>query len=407
MSTQEYFPPPFDDTQPDLTVPAYNAPYPPMGIPAPPPPPGAYRPRTSRSRGPVVALTVIALLAVGIVGGALYLSKHAFLLPGASADALSAAKGYCIAVQGANYSQAYSYFGAALQTQVPMQVYPQLARDVDAQLGRVTACTTGGATTNGADATVAATLKRQQVDPQQLTWHLTDASGAWRFAQSPEPSLPARATAANYCANLQGARYATIYATFPAALQQQLVSLADYTAVTKDIDAALGKATGCATTGADIAADGSAVAHLTVTRKQAETDDVSVAVPTTGLAPLAGPPDASLLPRTVALLFCNDLKAKDYNGAFQFFTPAAQQAVGSPDSLKQNIESKEILTGPITDCHSQTFALNADKQSGTLNGQLTTKALFGPLNFPTSLLMIEVASGQWKIDDATIAGVGL
>ncbi len=410
MSTQDYFPPPFDETQPDLTVPAYGAPYPPAFIPSPPPPPpGLYpSPRArSRGRGLLAALTVIAVLAIALVGGAFYLAKHPGLLPGQSSAVLQATQGYCVAVQSANYAQAYGYFGAGVQAQVPAQFYPQLAHELDAQQGRIVTCTTGGATINGDSATVTATLKRQQSDLLHLFWHLAYGGGAWRFAQSPEPSLPARATAANYCANLQAARYSAIYAGFTTSLQQQLISLVNYTAVTADIDAALGKATACTTSGVDVAADGSAVAHLSVMRKQPETDDVPVAAPTTGLALISGPPDASLLPRTVALLFCNDLKAKEYNSAFQFFTPAAQQAVGSPAALKSNLEAKEALVGPITSCHTQTFALNADKQSGTLNGQVTTKAFFGPLTFPTSLQMIEVASGQWKIDNATIAGLGL
>jgi hypothetical protein len=407
MTTHEYFPQPGDDTQPGLTVPVFNTPYDPS--PVPPPPPPILPPPASRRGGRIAAIAATVLVLLGIGAGLLYAAWHGGALPfgNATPGALTAARDYCAAVQARNYARAYTYFAPALQSAIPASVYPQLAGDLDAQQGAITACTAGSANASGSSATVAATVKRQNSAAQQLTWTLGLSNGVWRFSQSPEPSLPARATAAAYCTDLTGANYSAAFTLFAPVVQQQLVAIADYTAAATDIDTALGRATACATTGVDVAADGSATAHLHVMRKQAETDDVAVAAPANNAALFAAAPDVSLPSRVTAYLFCQDLKAKDYNSAFNLLTPSAQQNVGSPDTLKQRIESAETLTGQISACHSQTFTLNSDQHSGTLTGQLTTSALLGPLNLPVTLKMAEVTAGKWLIDDYQIAGLPL
>jgi len=368
-----------------------------------------YKPPARRRGGRVAAVAVPVLALLGIGAGLLYAARHGGALPFGSTTpgALTAARGYCAAVQTGNYTQAYTYFAPTLQTTIPASVYPQLAHDLDTQQGPITSCAAGTANASGSSATVAATVKRQNSAAQQLSWTLGLSNGAWRFTQSPEPSLPARATAAAYCTDLMGANYSAAFALLAPAVQQELVAVADYTAAAIDTDTALGKATACATTGVDVAADGAATAHLRVTRKQAETDDVAVNSPTTGSALIDAAPDVSLPSRVTAYMFCQDLKAKDYNSAFTLLTPYAQQQTGSPDTLKQRIESAETFTGQISACHSQTFTLNSDKQSGTLTGQITTSALLGPLNLPVSLAFVEVTAGKWLINDYQIAGVPL
>lgn len=405
MTTHEYFPLSNDDTQPGLTVPVYNTPYDPAL--APPPPPPLYQPPARRGRGGMLAIgAVTVLLLLGIGGGLLYAARHAGSLPFGSTTpgAVVAARGYCAALQAGNYTQTYTYFAPALQTTIPAAVYPQIAKDIDAQQGTVTSCTAGTANVSGNSATVAATVKRQNSAAQSVAWTLGLSNGVWRFTQSPEPSLPARATVAAYCADLTAANYTAAFALFAPAVQQQLVAVADYTSAATDADTELGKATACATTGVDIAADGTATAHLRVMRKQAETDDVTVNSPTTGTALLDAAPDASLPARVTAYLFCQALIAQDYNSAFSLLTPSAQQNVGSADSLKQRIQSAETFTGPIAECHSQVFTLNSDKQSGALTGHIITKPLIGQLNLPVTLAFV-VTGGKWLIDDYQISGV--
>ncbi|MBA3826862.1 MAG: hypothetical protein H0X24_23585, partial [Ktedonobacterales bacterium] len=301
----------------------------------------------------------------------------------------------------------YALWDAALGSTIGSADYAALSAELDAQTGTVTGCVTGKATTNGTTATVPVTLTRQGASAQTLTWHFTHASAGWRLSQYPDPSLAARATLRRYCVAVVGGQYSAAYGLFAPPLQQKLASADIYANVAGDADAADGKTTACATTSVDVAADGTATGHLTLTRKGTNQALVNLAAAATGMAAITTSPDISLPSRITARNFCAALVKKDYGTAFAQFTSSAQAAIGSASDFGSRVGAATTLTGDITGCRAGNFALNADNQSGTLSGQVTTHPFYGDLTHTTVLTMVASAPDTWLIDDATIDGVSL
>jgi hypothetical protein len=405
----------------DLTVPATDTPYshapnsPNWPIAAPPPPPGGSRGDNGAGRFALIAGALLVIVA--LIAGGVYVARHGgvgIALAGATATpapqvaVTKAAQGYCAALQQGNATAMYSSFDSALQTLLPSAAFTASTKDIATQMGAVTTCQVGAVTMGAGNttATVAATVTRQS-NPQSLTWQMTQVNGAWLFAQAPDASLLPRATLFAYCADIQPKNYAGAYTLFTPALQQQLLSAANYKTVAGQVDAVNGAVTACATTSVTMAADGSATAQLTLKRSQTETDQTQLTAPGTGAAQISQPPDSSLLSRTTATIFCQDLVTSNFDDAFQQFTPSAQQAIGSADAFQQSVQSKEAFFGTITDCSVQGFTLNADNQSGTLSGSVTLKQLFASYSLPSTLSMVEVSTNVWKVDDATVGGQSL
>lgn len=427
MSTPSY---PGDDPQFDLTRPA-SVPY---GLPGeqdypPLPPPPIYQPPTfagpdttpalapavpTRRRGPGRALAilgVVVLLAALAGGGVLLAHSGKLHLAGIGSSstpgAVAAANRYCAALKSANYTQAYATFAATLQALIPAQTYASVSHDIDTQQGAVTGCTLGNATISSTSATIPATITRQQGGQTQMTWQLALQAGAWRFTASPELSLLARVAVASYCADLTSANYSAAYSLFAQPLQQELIASSNYTAGANDEDSAIGKATACGTTSVTMHPDGTAQATLNVQRQQAETDTVPLAAATNALPAITDTPDASIPSRAVSDAFCHDLIRNDYNSAYQLFTPSAQQQVGSAQNLGSQVGNAEILTGPITKCHSKTFTLDSNQTSGMLTGTLTTQNILGSTDRNVVLTMVEVVAMEWRIDNATVDGISI
>jgi hypothetical protein len=429
MTTPSY--PPGDDPQFDLTRPAspYDLPseqdYPtlppppvfqpqstPSTVPAPDATPALPIATTARRGGPGRALAIIGVIVLlaAIGGGGVYLARSGGLhLAGlgnssTTPGAITTANTYCAALKSANYTQAYATFAAALQAIIPAQTYASVSHDTDTQQGAVTNCTIGSASISGSSATIPVTLTRQQSGPAQLTWQLADQSGTWRFTASPEPSLLARVAVAMYCADLTSANYSAAFSLFAQPLQQELIASSDYTAGATDEDTAEGKATACGTTSVAMRPDGTALALLSVQRQQAESDSVPLAAATNAVPAIADTPDASIPSRAVGNAFCQDLIKKDYNSAFQLFTPAEQQNIGSASELGNYLNGAEILTGPITKCHGSTFTIDSSQMSGTLNGTLTTQNILGSADHAVVLATMEVVAMEWRINHVTVDG---
>jgi hypothetical protein len=426
MTMPPYFPP-GDGPQADLTRP-YALPgeqdYPPL------PPPPVFAPQstpmmfsgadataglpvrgTTQRRGPGRTLAILGAVVVvaALGGGGVYLARSGKLNVGGSSTpaAVVAATTYCTALKSANYTQAYGQFDAALHAIISAQTYASVAKDIDTQQGAVSACTLGTATINGTSATIPATITRPQGGQIQATWQLAASGGAWRFTASPEPSLLARVAVAMYCADLTSANYSAAFTLFAQPLQQELISSNDYTTGANDEDSAAGKASACGTTSVVLHPDGTAVAQLSVQRQQVETDSVPVAAATNMLPAITDTPDASIPSRAVSNAFCHDLITNNENAAFQLFTPSAQQQIGSASNFSSQVSNAEILTGPITKCHSTTFSLDSTDMSGTLNGILTTQNILGATDRNVVLSMVEVIAMQWRIDNATVDGISI
>ncbi len=381
-----------------------TSPYTPDGPPLAPPPP--LRARRGVVRAGVTAVSALALLAV--MGGVAFVATHrAGGVAGVNDSAATTAGSYCRAVQGANYAQGYALWDAALTASLASADYVALGKDLDAQAGTVSGCVVGKATTSGTTATVPVTLTRQTAGAQTLTWHLSRGAAGWRISEYPEPSLAARATLRRYCAAVVGGQYGAAYALLAPTVQGHLGSSDTYASVAGEVDAAAGKANGCTTTGVDTAADGTATGHLTLSRNAGDDETVTLAAATTGMAAITASPDVSLLSRITARTFCAALVKKDYNTAFAQFTPSAQAAIGSASAFGDSVGTATRLTGDISGCHAGDFALNADNQSGTLSGKVTTHAFYGDLTHGTVLTMVATAPDAWLIDDATIDGQSL
>lgn len=427
----------YNPTQQDMpTVPAMDTPYAPSGPISPPPPvwqkpanQGVPPPPPMGGTGQAGRFALMAgavLVVVALIAGIVYVGRHggALKLGGGgttgatTSGAVLAAQGYCAALQQNDATKQYSYFSAALQAQIPNATYTAIAADVAKQEGAVTICQVGQATpsADGRSSAVAVTVTRQNGSTavtttggtpatQALTWQFAQTGSAWQLTQMPDATLLPRATIFNYCNAVQPGNYASAYTLFTAAMQTALVSATDYTAVSHDIDANDGHATACGTTSVTAAADGSATAQLALTRKHAETDTVQLAAPITGAALLAGQPEVSLLPRTTAYVFCQDLIAKNYTDAYQQLTPIDQgQVGGSPDALKQKIEAATVISGPITGCKAYGYAPSADQQSGVVSGAITVKNLLGSFDVPSTLTMQMMSPNVWKVNDFTVQG---
>ena len=383
----------YNETQADLpTIPVTNTPYAPSGPIAPPPPPMwpevPDAPQGAHSRpnmaGRFALGAVVALVLMAAIAGGVYVARHAKSAGNTTSGAVTAAQGYCSALQQGNATSMYSSFAPALQSAMPATTFAAIVPDVTQQEGAVTACQVGQSTpsADGKTASVAVTVTHQAgtsatstpASPQALAWQFGLVGSAWQLTQMPDASFLPRATIFNYCGAVQQGNYAAAYALFAAPLQQLLLSAADYGAISSDIDAENGHATACATTGVDVAADGSAMAHLTLTRKQPESDTVALTAPGSGAAMISQAPDTSLLPRTTGYVFCQDMIAKNYIDAFAQFTPSSSTA----SSFAQQVNTYTLIFGPITACKAKSVTLSADQQSAQLSGTAPPSKAFSP-----------------------------
>jgi hypothetical protein len=153
----------------------------------------------------------IALVVIALIGG-IALAARAVI---GSQDATSTAQNYCDSAKSQQYTKAYGYFAAALQTTLTAAAYPVGAQAVDTIQGKVTACKLGKLTVakDGKTATLAATVTRQKVGAQNFTWQFTQANG-WRFSAAPDAAVLPLTLATRYCQDIQANKLADAYALF-------------------------------------------------------------------------------------------------------------------------------------------------------------------------------------------------
>ena len=192
-------------------------------------------------RGLWITLSVIVALLI-ILGGAGVYAFAQYTAPGV------AAAQFCNDLKAQNYSAAYGLLASDLKTQFSQDAFTLGSQDLDADEGKVAACTSTGYsyTLFGSTATVAAKLSRNQ--SYQGNVHLKSESGTWKVSGLDTSllgaNLGALKVAAAFCAALQAKSYTTAFGLFDPASQQG-VTQDLFAAALQAHDAIDGPVTGC------------------------------------------------------------------------------------------------------------------------------------------------------------------
>ncbi len=332
-------------------------------------------------------------LHLALLGGAWKISQSPdpLLLP------LTSAFEFCKDLKAQNYVAAYGFFAGNVRQQIPQDAFITISQGGDVLQGRVTACNVTGVSmsSNGAAVTVQSTLVRtKQSTPG--TVHLSLIGGIWLIDQPPDPLLLPLTAAYEFCQNLEAQNYPAAYSFLAPNMQAQVTEPA-FLFILPTADRLQGHVTACNVTGVSTSG-GAVTVQSTVVRSIIGGQPSTVhLVQIGGLWKIDQSPDPLLLPAATGYYFCQDLKAQNYNGAYQLMSSGAQAKLGSPITLALLLGVSTVLTGNVTGCEVTSVAFN-NAQSVTFHSTLSFQ------RFPnTPSQVIEVLQGsQWRVDRLTI-----
>jgi hypothetical protein len=337
-------------------------------------------------------------LHLALLGGAWKISQSPdpLLLP------LTSAFEFCKDLKVQNYVAAYGFFAGNVRQEIPQDAFVTISQGGDALQGKVTACNVTGVSmsSNGAAVTVQSTLVRtKQSTPG--TVHLSLLGGVWLIDQPPDPLLLPLTSAFEFCQDLKAQNYAAAYSFLAPSLQSQVTEPA-FLFILPTADRLQGHVTACNVTGVS-SSGGAVTVQSTVVRSIIGGQPSTVhLVQIGGLWRIDRSPDPLLLPAATGYYFCQDLKARNYNGAYQLMSSSAQRKLGSPTTLALLLGTSTVLTGNVTACQVTSVAFN-NAQSVTFHSTLSFQ------HFPNTPSQVnEVLEGsQWKVDRLTIFIAGL
>jgi len=312
---------------------------------------------------------------------------------------LAAAFDFCSALKTQNYPAAYGFFAPDLQAQVPQPAFVGISRGNDALNGTVLDCVVTGVDAN-ADVTAvlvrAAIARTKGNAPDDL--HLALLGGAWRIDRSPDPLLLPLVTAWTFCEDLKTKSYLAAYGLLGSGLQSQ-VSQDAFVTILQGADMLQGAVSACNVTGVAMSADGTSVTvqSTLVRTKLSQPGELHLAL-AGGRWIIADSPDPLLLPLTTAYYFCNDLKAQDYNAAYNLMSARARSKLGSATALQIAIGLSQILTGRLTGCQVTGVSFSADHQTLTISSTLSFDR---PQTFPATVYAVLDPGGVWRVDKLT------
>jgi hypothetical protein len=215
------------------------------------------------------------------------------------------------------------------------------------------------------------------------------------------PNATPQDAAQGYCQAIKAHNYTQAYSYFASALQSA-VPRAAYAPAAQQVDAVQGSVTACSF-GKTTITGTTATLPATVTRQQAGRQSYTWQfTQANGIWQLSQPPDAALVPFSLALRYCQAMGTAQLDSAYALFDANEQATVGSKDNFKADAAATAQYTGPLTDCHLQGIQFVTSDQT-----YANIALAFDFSNYQNVPAQIVTLTQQPLIDDVSIQVVGL